>query len=96
MSNKLIKYALLGGVSLAATAAPSVVAAQDGDALALEEIVVTARRREESAEETILRRNIDEIVASPISMMPENLEVEVSPRDLADLNNSLIISSIRF
>jgi putative heme-binding domain-containing protein len=42
-------------------------------------------RREESAEDTILRRNIDEMAASPISMMPENLEKEVTAQDLVDL-----------
>ena len=42
-------------------------------------------RREEKAEDTILRRDIDEMEASPASMMPENLEEEVSPQDVVDV-----------
>ncbi len=42
-------------------------------------------RREENAEDTILRKDIDEMEASAASMMPEDLEKEVSPQDLADL-----------
>ena len=41
--------------------------------------------REEGVEQTILRRNIDEMEASPISMMPEDLEKQVTPQDVADL-----------
>jgi putative heme-binding domain-containing protein len=42
-------------------------------------------RQEEGAEETILRRDIDEMEESPLSMMPEELEKLVSPKDVADL-----------
>lgn len=42
-------------------------------------------RREEAKDDTILRKDIDEMSASSISMMPENLEKEVSPQDVADL-----------
>lgn len=41
--------------------------------------------QEEAAESTILRKDIDEMVASPISMMPEDLEKVVTPQDVADL-----------
>jgi len=53
--------------------------------LAAETATSITLRREQSAEETILRKDIDELAVSPLSMMPENLEKEVSPRDVADL-----------
>ncbi len=42
-------------------------------------------RRAEKAEDTILRSQIDEIVATAKSVMPENLEMQLSKQDLADL-----------
>ncbi|NQT16765.1 MAG: c-type cytochrome [Planctomycetes bacterium] len=42
-------------------------------------------KKEEGVEQTILRREIDEMEASSISMMPAELEKEVGPQDLADL-----------
>ena len=42
-------------------------------------------RKDEGVEQTILRKDIDEMAASPISMMPEDLEKLVSPQDVADL-----------
>jgi putative membrane-bound dehydrogenase-like protein len=42
-------------------------------------------RREQAIDTTILRKDIDDLAASPISMMPERLEQEVSPQDVADL-----------
>ena len=42
-------------------------------------------KKEEAAKEVILRKNIDEMEASRLSMMPENLEEEVTPQDLAHL-----------
>jgi putative heme-binding domain-containing protein len=42
-------------------------------------------RKEEGVEQTILRKDIDEMAASPISMMPEDLEKLVTPQDVADL-----------
>ena len=42
-------------------------------------------RKEEGVEQTILRKDIDEMMASPISMMPEDLEKVVAPQDVADL-----------
>jgi len=53
--------------------------------LAAETATSVTLRREESKEDTILRKDIDEMAASSISMMPENLEKEVSPQDVADL-----------
>jgi len=44
-----------------------------------------ALRAEEGKESVILRRDIEELTTSTISMMPENLEEEVSPQDVADL-----------
>ena len=41
--------------------------------------------KEEGVEQTILRNQIDEMAASPLSMMPEELEKEVSPQDAVDL-----------
>jgi putative membrane-bound dehydrogenase-like protein len=42
-------------------------------------------RMEEGVEEAILRKDIDEMAASTLSMMPEELEKEVSPQEVADL-----------
>lgn len=44
-----------------------------------------ALKKEEAVKEVILRKNIDEMEASRLSMMPENLEEQVSPQDLAHL-----------
>jgi putative heme-binding domain-containing protein len=42
-------------------------------------------RKDEGVEQTILRRDIDEMEASTLSMMPEELEKLVTPQDVADL-----------
>jgi putative membrane-bound dehydrogenase-like protein len=44
-----------------------------------------ALKKEEAVKEVVLRKNIDEMEASRLSMMPENLEEQVSPQDLAHL-----------
>jgi putative heme-binding domain-containing protein len=41
--------------------------------------------REEGKEDTILRKDIEEMAASRTSMMPERVEQDVPPQDLADL-----------
>jgi putative membrane-bound dehydrogenase-like protein len=41
--------------------------------------------REEGKEDTILRKDIDEMAASRTSMMPERVEQDLQPQDLADL-----------
>jgi len=53
--------------------------------LAAETATSVTLRKEQSADETILRKDIDEMAASSSSMMPENLEKEVTPQDVADL-----------
>jgi putative membrane-bound dehydrogenase-like protein len=53
--------------------------------LAAETATSVTLRREKGAEDVILRRDIEEMVASSKSLMPEGLEKEVSPQDLADL-----------
>ena len=42
-------------------------------------------KKEEGVEQTILRKNIDEMAASELSQMPEELEKIVSPQDVVDL-----------
>lgn len=42
-------------------------------------------RRDKDAEDVVLRKDIDQIVAVSKSLMPENIEELVSPQDLADL-----------
>lgn len=42
-------------------------------------------RRPENVQETILRRNIDEITSTARSLMPEGLEQKLTPQDVADL-----------
>ncbi|OHB83705.1 MAG: hypothetical protein A2V98_08015 [Planctomycetes bacterium RBG_16_64_12] len=53
--------------------------------LAVETATSITLRKEEGVEQTILRKDIDEMEASPISMMPEELEKQVGPQDVADL-----------
>lgn len=53
--------------------------------LAAETATSVTLRKEEGAEQTILRKDIDEMEASPISMMPEDLDRQVSPQDVVDL-----------
>jgi putative membrane-bound dehydrogenase-like protein len=53
--------------------------------LAAETATSVTLRKEEAVEEVLLRKDIDEMAASTLSMMPEELEKEVSPQDIADL-----------
>ena len=53
--------------------------------LAAETATSVALRKEEGAEQTILRKDIEEMAASAISMMPEDLDRLVSPQDVVDL-----------
>jgi putative heme-binding domain-containing protein len=53
--------------------------------LAAETATSVMLRAEEKKETTVLRKDIDEMVASTVSMMPEDLDKEVTPQDLADL-----------
>jgi putative heme-binding domain-containing protein len=53
--------------------------------LAAETATSITLREEEKKETVILRKDIDEMVASPLSMMPQDVEKEVTPQDLADL-----------
>jgi len=53
--------------------------------MAAETATSVTLRREQAADTTILRKDIDTLAASPISLMPERLEQEVSPQDVADL-----------
>ncbi len=53
--------------------------------LAAETATSVTLRREQAAEDVILRKDVDVMAASTNSMMPENLEKEVAPQELADL-----------
>jgi putative membrane-bound dehydrogenase-like protein len=53
--------------------------------LAAETATSIILRRDQGAEDTILRRDIDEMLASSKSLMPEELEKEISPQDMANL-----------
>jgi len=59
------------------------LAAQDGSSITLEQ--------QEGRHQVILRKDIDEIVSSKQSLMPEGLEKDLTRRDLAD-----VIAYIRF
>lgn len=65
------------------------VATQDGrvfsGVLAAETATSVTLRREKGQTDTILRENIDEMRASARSLMPDGLEKELSPQDLANL-----------
>lgn len=53
--------------------------------LAAETATSVTLRKENAVDEVILRKDIEQMAASTSSMMPENLEKEVTPQDLADL-----------
>ncbi|MBM4047770.1 MAG: c-type cytochrome, partial [Planctomycetes bacterium] len=53
--------------------------------LAAETATSVTLRAEENKETVLLRKEIDEMAASRVSMMPEDLEKEVTPQDIADL-----------
>jgi putative membrane-bound dehydrogenase-like protein len=53
--------------------------------LAAETATSITLRREQGTEDTILRQDIDEMLASSKSLMPEGLEREIGPQDMADL-----------
>ncbi|HEV3075637.1 MAG TPA: HEAT repeat domain-containing protein, partial [Thermoanaerobaculia bacterium] len=53
--------------------------------LAAETATSVTLRREKGEEDTILRKDIDEMFGSSKSLMPEGLEKEISPRDMANL-----------
>jgi putative membrane-bound dehydrogenase-like protein len=53
--------------------------------LAAETATSITLRREQGAEDTILRKDIDEMAASSKSLMPEGLEKGISKQDLANL-----------
>jgi putative heme-binding domain-containing protein len=46
---------------------------------------ITLRGGTEEGDQTILRRNVAEVRASSISLMPEGLEKSVNKKDMADL-----------
>lgn len=66
-----------------------VVTLDDGRVLtglmADETAVAVTLRRAENAQETVLRRNIDEIAASGKSLMPDGLEAKITLQEMADL-----------
>ncbi|NUQ60959.1 MAG: c-type cytochrome [Pirellulales bacterium] len=53
--------------------------------LAAETATSVTLRKEEGVEQTILRKDIDEMAASAISMMPEDLDRQVTPQNVVDL-----------
>jgi len=53
--------------------------------LAAETATSITLRREKGVEETILRKDIEEMKASQLSLMPDNLAEEIGPQDMAHL-----------
>jgi putative membrane-bound dehydrogenase-like protein len=53
--------------------------------LAAETATSITLRREEGAEDTILRKDIDTLAASATSLMPDGVEKDISPQDMANL-----------
>lgn len=53
--------------------------------LAAETATSITLRKEQGAEDTILRSDIEEMIASSKSLMPDGLEKEISPQDMANL-----------
>ncbi len=42
-------------------------------------------KRAEAKQDVVLRSNIEELIASGVSLMPEGLEKDLKPQDLADV-----------
>jgi putative heme-binding domain-containing protein len=42
-------------------------------------------KQQEGKTQTVLRKEIDSISASPVSLMPESLAKQLSPQDVADI-----------
>jgi putative membrane-bound dehydrogenase-like protein len=53
--------------------------------LAAETATSVTLRREEGKEDTILRKDITSLAASAVSLMPDGMEKEISPQDMANL-----------
>ena len=53
--------------------------------LAAESATHVTLRREEGKEDTILRKDVEEMAASRISLMPEKVEQEIKPQEMVDL-----------
>jgi len=53
--------------------------------LAAESATHVTLRREEGKEDTILRKDIEEMAASRTSLMPEKVELEIKPQEMVDL-----------
>ncbi|QEH36969.1 hypothetical protein OJF2_55540 [Aquisphaera giovannonii] len=53
--------------------------------IASESATTVTLRRQEGKEDVFLRKDIDEVIASGQSLMPEGLEKDLSPKDLSDL-----------
>ena len=53
--------------------------------LAAESATHVTLRREEGKEDTILRKDVEQMAASRISLMPEKVEQEIKPQEMADL-----------
>jgi putative heme-binding domain-containing protein len=54
-----------------------IIAAETGTSITL--------RQQEGKEATLLRSNIEELQSNGVSLMPEGLEKNISPQDMADL-----------
>jgi putative heme-binding domain-containing protein len=71
-----------------------IVATKDGKIstgmLSSETATSVTLRRANDVQETILRENIEEILGSGKSLMPEGLEQKISPQDMADLLSFLL------
>jgi putative membrane-bound dehydrogenase-like protein len=53
--------------------------------LAAETATSVTLRREQGAEDTILRKDIESLSASAVSLMPDGIEKEISPQDMVNL-----------
>ena len=63
--------------------------------IASESATAVTLRRQDGKEDVLLRSQIDEMTASGQSLMPEGLEKDLKPRDLADLIAFLVVGRRR-
>ncbi len=85
----LLSEIIMPSQSLTAGYSYYIIDTEDGESLdgviAGESASAVTLRQREGVEQTVLRSNIKSLYASSISMMPEDLEKTIDPRQMADL-----------
>jgi putative heme-binding domain-containing protein len=70
-------YISYTALTLQGTVATGIIAAESGSSLTL--------RRAEAKEDVILRDQLDELLSNGVSLMPEGMEKDLTPQQIADV-----------